>query len=135
MINQQRYNEIKKASVRIDNSTPLSILPTPNGGNYAEGYIMRYFLQRRDTPGSVIFEVDDRNFSRFNSNPYYKGLVIKWRITGNLTEESSILKDGAIIKTPSVISTNAKVINEAAKEMSDIKLHLVDLKQFWKPLQ
>jgi hypothetical protein len=130
----KRYNELKKTSVVVDNRVPTSNIPTPTEGDYSAGYILRYFLQTRDANGSAIFEVSNREYSIYSNKPYYKGVAIKWRITGNLDEKSFITQDGNIIKQPSVLLSNRLALDEAAKIIPDIKLHLVNLKQFWKPL-
>lgn len=135
MENFQRYNSIKKINTQINNSVPTVSIPKPNIGNYSEGYIQRYFLQTRDTPGSPIFEVDDRQYTKFLTYEHYKGVSIKWRISGNIRDEFINGPNGELIKNPSVISSNRLVLFQAAKEMPDIRLHLVDLKQFWKPLK
>lgn len=135
MENIQRYNLIKSINTQVNNSIPTVSIPKPNIGNYSEGYIQRYFLQTRDTPGSPIFEVDDRQYIKFLSYPHYKGVSIKWRISGNINDEFIPGPNSELIKNPSVVSSNRLALLEAAKEMPDIRLHLVDVKQFWKPLK
>jgi hypothetical protein len=135
MKNIERYNLIKSVNTQINNDVPASSIPKPNIGNYSEGYIQRYFLQTRDTPGSPIFEVDNRQYTKFLAYPHYKGVSIKWRISGNINDEFINGPNGELIKNPSVVSSNRLVLLEAAKEMPDIRLHLVDPKQFWKPIK
>lgn len=126
----KRYNTIKSKSIVVDNSIPKTSIPILNEGNYSEGYVTRYFLQMRDSPGSPIFEVDSDEYGKFFSNPYYKGISLNWRIIG---KNQDSYEYGALL--PSVTSSNRKAITEAAKEMPDIRMHLVNLTQFWKPLQ
>jgi hypothetical protein len=133
-MNIKRYNEIKKESVKVDNVVPKSTIVSPTEGDYSAGYVIRYFLQMRDTKGSPIFEVDNLQFSIFSNKPYYIGVSVKWRITGNLDEKTYSMEDGSLIKQPSVVNSNRIVVETAAKTMPDIKLYLVNLKQFWKNL-
>ena len=128
-----RYNKIKKDSVKVENRLPTSKIESPTEGDYSAGYINRYFLQMRDTPGSPIFEVDNLQFSIFSNKPYYIGVSLKWRITGNIDEKTYTTVDNVLIKQPSVLNSNRLSIEVASKIMPDIKLHLVNLKQFWKP--
>lgn len=127
------YNKIKKDSVKVENGIPVSKIVSPTEGDYSAGYVNRYFLQMRDTKGAPIFEVDSLQFSIYSNKPYYIGVSLKWRITGNIDEKTYTTVDNALIKQPSVLNSNRSSIQVASKIMPDIKLHLVNLKQFWKP--
>lgn len=127
-MDKKRYDILKPNDVYVDNSIPNSIIPKPTQGDYNAGYIDRYFLQERDCSGCPIFEVDFKEFSKYNSSAYYKSLKLKWRIIGKLVDT---YYNGAIL--PSVTATNKKIIAEAASVMPDIRLYLVNPTQFYKP--
>jgi hypothetical protein len=122
----KKYKKLK--SVIVNTKLPKTFFPTPTQSNYDEGVITRYFVQLRDTIGSPIFEVDRDVFYKFNNSPFYKGVKINWRISGNL--EDSYTTNGALI--PSVVNSNKRSIVEAEKILPEINLYLVNLKQFYR---
>jgi hypothetical protein len=121
-----RYKKLKQ--IIIKTKIPKSHAISPNAEQYSRGIITRYFIQLRDTPGSPIFEVDDKVFVQFNNTPFYKGVKLNWRISGNLEDSYTI--QGALI--PSVMNSNQKAIKEAEKVLPELNLYLVNLKQFYK---
>lgn len=122
----KKYKSLK--NVVVNTKLPKTFFPTPTQSNYDEGVITRYFVQYRDTPGSPIFEVSREVFFKFNNSPFYVGVSINWRISGDL--EDSYTPQGAFV--PSVITSNKRAIMEAEKILPEINLYLVNLKQFYK---
>ena len=55
----------------------------PKEADYNNGYFTRYFLRQVNNPKSKILEVDTAQFNKFQSDPFYSNLSIKWKITGN----------------------------------------------------
>lgn len=125
IVNQ--YNSIKKNDNLKKNKLPNSFLPNPTDDDYKLGYLVRYFVQKRETKGSPIFEVNKKNYG--NIGFPYKTVFINWYISGALED---IWDDG--IYYPSIISLNSKEIESVKADMPELKLYLVNLKQFWKPL-
>lgn len=124
----ERYKKIAPETISLYYpDQPKTIIPKPTEQDYSKGYIQRYFFQRRDTIGSPIYEVSKDTFYR----PVfpYKGVSLKWRIIGGLED-----KWEGRTYIPSVITFNKKELDKVAKEMPDLKLYLVNLKQFWKPM-
>lgn len=107
---------------------PKAFYPKISEEDYNKGYIERYFLQKRDTKGSPIFEVKRTTYVRYHSTPFYAGVKLKWRILGNLVDKY----DDKNIFIPSVQTSNSKAIAEAEKIIDDINLYLVNLKQFYR---
>jgi hypothetical protein len=105
---------------------PVAFYPKPSEEDYNKGYIERYFLQKRDTKGSPIFEVKRNTYVQYYSTPFYVGVQLKWRIIGDLVDKY----DNMNVFIPSVQTSNGKAIAEAEKVMDDINLYLVNLKQF-----
>jgi len=123
----EQYKKLKN-SIKIKNSMPRAHYPTPSDEDYIKGIIGRYFIQRRDTPGSAIVEIDAQRFNEYTNSVYYKVVPLKWRITGNL--EDTYTNQGALI--PSVIRSNQMAIKEAEKELPELNLYLVNPKQFYR---
>jgi hypothetical protein len=123
----EQYKKLKN-SIKIKNSMPRAHYPNPSNEDYIRGIINRYFIQRRDTPGSIIVEIDAQRFNEYTSSVYYKVVSLKWRISGNL--EDTYTNQGALI--PSVIRSNQMSIKEAEKELPELNLYLVNSKQFYR---
>jgi hypothetical protein len=85
-------------------------------------------VQRRDTPGSIIIEINSQRFGEYSSSVYYKTTSLKWRISGNL--EDTYTTQGALI--PSVVRSNQMAIKEAEKQLPELNLYLVNPKQFYR---
>ena len=120
----KRYNNL--SSIVLDNAVPSAHVPTPSETDYTNGYIIRTFIQQRATPGTVIIEIGP-NQNNSSGNPYYQTVSLRWKISGPL-EDKWVGK----IYHPSVQTTNRLAVNNAALIMPDIKLYLVNLKQFWR---
>jgi hypothetical protein len=127
--NKERYLSLKTKNSVIDNDYPSAYIPSPTQENYNKGWISRYFIQRRDTKDSPIIEVSEEGYSKVSLNVYFIGVRINWRISGEL--EDKYTESGATV--PSVITSNQTAINAASQTMPDIRMYLVNLKQFWKP--
>jgi hypothetical protein len=111
----------------IDNRIPPTYIPKLELGDYNAGNVKRYFLQEAGNDTAPIFEVSQQTFGA--DLPYYKRVELEWRIIGDLEDKWD---KGTYY--PSVITSNRKAINTAAKTMPAIRYYLVNLKQFWKPL-
>jgi hypothetical protein len=123
----EQYKKLKN-SIKIYNTMPKSHYPLPTDEDYIKGIINRYFVQRRDTPGSIIIEINSQKFNEYAGSVYYKTTALKWRISGNL--EDTYTNQGALI--PSVIRSNQMAIKEAEKQLPELNLYLVNLKQFYR---
>lgn len=123
----EQYKKLKN-SIKINNTMPKSHYPLPTDEDYIKGIINRYFVQRRDTPGSIIIEINSQKFNEYAGSVYYKTASLKWRISGNL--EDTYTNQGALI--PSVIRSNQMAIKEAEKQLPELNLYLVNPKQFYR---
>jgi hypothetical protein len=117
----------------INNNIPDVYLPNPSENDYKVGVIQRYFLQQRDSNLSPIFEVSKKEYDKRFAYVYYKGVSLKWRISGDIRDKFITNQDGTLIKTPSVITSNKLAIKEASKILPNIGLYLVNLTQFYLP--
>jgi hypothetical protein len=94
---------------------PISYFPKPTDGDYYNGYIERYFIQKANDTESTIYEVDYIGFSKFIDNPFYTHVNLNWRIIG--TDEQ--IKD-----------SNFKAIRLLAPRIPKLQLYLPNLLQF-----
>lgn len=124
---KDRYDKLKSAEIYISETIPRAFFPNPETKNYKDGFIERYFFQKRASEGSPIYEVNRDVFVK-DFFPYKK-VSIKWHIIGELEDKW----EGETYK-PSVITKNKRELQKVDKTMPDLKLYLVNLKQFWKPL-
>lgn len=117
-INIIRYNRI------IDNEIDdffvgklRTNVPVPTENDYRIGYIQRYFIQKINDEGSYIYEVTKDYFSDILTNPFFKGVTLKWKISGNRDE---------------VKEMNRKSVSYASKNMKKLSLYLPNYLQFHK---
>jgi hypothetical protein len=119
-IDIRRYTRILEDDIndfkigRIKTTVPL---PTEN--DYKIGYIQRYFIQKRNDEQSYIYEVTKQYFSDILDNPFFKGVTLKWKISG-IAEE--------------VRQMNRKSLSYASKDMKPLPLYLPNHLQFHKEI-
>jgi hypothetical protein len=118
------YKKLKKISIK--NRIPRAHFPKPTNRDYEIGFIRRYFTQMRATPGAPIFEINEDTFSDYSNTSYYVGVMINWKITGDL--EDKYTEKGEYI--PSVHTVNTLSIREGEKILPELNLYLVNTKQF-----
>jgi hypothetical protein len=118
------YKKLK--TIYISNRIPKAYFPNPKNRDYEIGFISRYFTQMRGTPGAPIFEISEDTFSDYSNTPFYIGVKINWKITGDL--EDKYTEKGEYI--PSVHTVNTLSIREGEKILPELNLYLVNTKQF-----
>ncbi len=118
------YKKLK--TIPIKNRTPKAYFPNPTNRDYEIGFIRRYFTQMRATPGAPIFEISEDTYADYSDTPYYVGVKINWKITGDL--EDTYTENGEYI--PSVHTVNSLSIIEGEKIIPELNLYLVNTKQF-----
>ncbi len=87
------YNKVQ--GIKSINSTqPISYLVRPTLEDYNEGYVYRFFIQKRNNPLLTTMEIDSEQYNTINSQnkPGINGVIwnaylIKWKITGASIEE------------------------------------------------
>jgi hypothetical protein len=110
-----------------DNIQTHVINPTDN--DYQRGYIARYFAQKVVNSNSPIFEVNEKVFSRLQSNGMYVAVSLKWRLKG--PKETTYREDGQVLDM-SVSESNRKAILLHYDKIPNLKLYLPNLLQFYK---
>lgn len=84
----RRYN-ILKNTTSSNYVSPIPYYPILSNVDYELGYVMRYFVQKRNNPYATIQEIDPTQFNTLNSknNPgiselLWNNVEIKWALKG-----------------------------------------------------
>ena len=96
---------------------PISYFPKPTDGDYYNGYIERYFIQKANDINAPIFEIEAINASNENFNDYYSIVSVQWRLTGIPQE---------------IMESNSNSIRAATTTIPNISHYLSNLLQFAK---
>lgn len=123
-----RYNRIKTENFDSNIKFKTSV-PKPTENDYKVGYIRRYFAQRANDKGSVIYEIDNLTFKKLRSSVTYQTSSIRWRISGSKTPKYD--SQGNQIDK-GVATSNSIVIKSKAHLIPNLKLYLPNLLQFYK---
>jgi len=93
-------------------------LPDVKEKDYKNGFITRYFFRQVNNPSSKIIEVDKKQWTSFQSDPFYIKVKFDWLISGDRDY---------------VYNSNLKSITFADKTLPGIKKLLENnLFQFYK---
>lgn len=115
MSNIDSYKKLIKKSF---NTKPIKThVPTPSESDYQRGYINRFFCRKNNNLSAPILEVDSDVFFSTSSNPEYRTVSIRWRISG---------------KPEDVRISNTSSIKIGTEIISNLKLYLPNLLQFYK---
>lgn len=112
-----RYRQIAKNQLE---TTPISIktsIPIPTDVDYLNGYINRFFVQKSNDDNGAIYEVNNNEFLKVISNPFYKGTKVKWRLVGSIHD---------------VMNSNSASIKIASSKIKNLSVYLPNLLQFHK---
>ena len=96
---------------------PISYFPKPTDGDYYNGYIERYFIQKANDINAPIFEIEAINASNANFNDYYSIVSVQWRLTGIPQE---------------IMESNSNSIRAAITTIPNLSHYLSNLLQFAK---
>jgi hypothetical protein len=125
----KRYNQLKpnniarKLNVRIN-----SYAPKLTEDDYSRGYVTRYFAQRVNDRGAVIYEVSNRDFAELESNPLLNTTSLRWRLTG--PERPTFHPKTGVMLDMGIRESNSKSIELASENMPTLKLHLPNTIQY-----
>ena len=126
------YKELieKKTSFIKNIQIPDTYVPSPDQSDYSRGYIERYFIQKTNDKKDFVFEVDSNNYDYLSTNPYWKRIKIKWRISGSINmiknDKTNMIIDNG------VYNDNINVIGKAKKDIPNIDSYLINPIQFYK---
>ena len=103
--------------------------PSEDEIDYTKEVMVRYFVQKSNSPTATVYEVDITQFNSLQKNPFYTCIGVLWKIKGNTeTTESS---DGPII---GVRDFNIDSISLAKKTINNINLVLNNPLEFYKDI-
>ncbi len=113
----EQYEGISRKRPFKTKSSPVAHTPTITDRDIRRGYIKRFFGQQVNDNFSTITEVSQRNFSTISSNPFFRVVSLKWRITGTKEE---------------IKKSNKASISEQLKVMPQLKNRLVNFMEYSK---
>ena len=108
---------------------PNTIVPIPTNNDYADAYIVRYFVQRVSDVNGFVYEVALSEYEEYLENPYWIVVSMRWRISGPL----NVVYDanGKLIDK-GVIESNKASLSITSLKIKNISLYLPNIKQFHK---
>ena len=127
MSNIERYNQIGKSLNNVNKIQ--TFVPNPNETDYKKGYITRYFIRKSNDNNSQIYEISSKNYSKYSTNPLYSSVKLDWRISGPITETKDTLTG---LMDKGVRTSNLISVKIASEKISNIKMYLPNLLQFYK---
>ncbi len=90
---------------------PIPFYPQPTDKDRKIGYMVRYFIKRRNADFTTIKEISKSDYELFNNNPnvdanLYVTVLLNWKITGPLYDD---FRDKNYPKA-GIIDTNKKLV-------------------------
>ena len=115
-------NEIyRKLARNISNSNLKSRVyafkPKIDKNDFKRGFIERRFAQQSNDNQSPVTEISNNTYGNLQSNPLYKLVKLKWRISGTKEE---------------IKNSNRVSISEHLGKMPQLKNRLVNLLEYYK---
>ena len=92
--------------------------PSPNERDLRAGYIIRYFVRKRNDANGTIYEVDKTNYDAYRYMGNYLVCTLRWKITGANKFE--------------VEQLNQRSINYAQETMGNIDTYVKNLTKFYR---
>lgn len=123
------YKDIAKNIDKYTIKKPKTLIPSPNDGDYENGFIERYFLRVSFDTNGFVYEVSEKGFDEYVDNPFWVSEKLFWRISGPL--EPVYDSNGNIIDK-GVRNSNKASLQIASLKIQNISLYLPNLLQFYK---
>ena len=108
---------LQKNLLSVTPAKPISHFPKPTDGDYYNGYMERYFIQKVNDINAPIFEIDVSKSSGEDFKDYYAIVSIQWRLTGIPQE---------------IMESNSNSVRAAITTIPNISHYLSNLLQFAK---
>jgi hypothetical protein len=115
--NVSTYLGLKIGSKTIEKRITTSE-PFPNERDYRAGYIIRYFVRKRNDANGTIYEVDKNNYESYRYMDNYLTCTLRWKIVGGNKFE--------------VEQLNQRSINYAQETMGNIDTYVGNLTKFYR---
>jgi hypothetical protein len=104
---------------------PYYVVVLPDEDDFQRGYMIRYFIRKRNDISAPILEIDKEQYEKYESkdegiNPFlYKAIAMKWKVTGPKTDilgkEGKLLESGIEDTNKRTVASNSKTIAELHK--------------------
>ncbi len=115
--NISTYLGLKPNSTTIERPV-ITSEPSPNERDYQAGYIIRYFVRKRNDSNGIIYEIDKNSYDLYKYKDNYLTCALRWKITGTNKFEIEQL--------------NQRSINYAQQTMSNIDTYVKNLTKFYR---
>lgn len=123
------YSDLIQDKEIFSLKTPQTIVPIPSNNDYAEDYIVRYFIQRANDDSGFVYEIPATEYEKFLPNPYWISVTMRWRISGPLDAVYDI--NGKLLDK-GVVASNKASLSRISLKIKNISLYLPNIKQFYK---
>jgi len=123
------YKDIANNLKLFEVNIPQTIVPAPTQDDYQIGFIVRYFVQKRNDENAHVFEVNQTEYQKLKNNSHWKVVDLKWRIRG---PQNTTYKSDGNIDDKGVINSNKAAITRASYSLKNIGLYLPNILQFYK---
>jgi hypothetical protein len=121
------YKELIGNKETFSLKTPNTIVPIPSNNDYADAYIVRYFIQRVSDVNGFVYEVSSPEFENYLENPYWIAASMRWRISGPL---DIVYDSNGNLIDKGIIQSNKSSLSIISLKIKNISLYLPNLKQF-----
>ena len=105
---------------------PHLVLPTVTKSDVENGFITRYFV-RLSNDKSYTVEVDENQFSQFNSNQRFTTAMVNWKIVGK--KETISLTNG--IKINGVEDINRIAVSQVDLTFGGLLHYITNYLEYW----
>lgn len=122
------FKQYKNNTNNINQIIPQVFLPNPSEKDYEKGFILRYFMKRKNGKNDTIKEISESSYTKIVSNILYDRTQLSWKITGKLKDDLSNIN----MPVYGIEDTNKRTISSKLKEIPGLDVYLSDLKQFAK---
>jgi hypothetical protein len=123
------YKDLIKDKEIFSLKTPQTIVPIPSNDDYAEAYIVRYFIQRANDDSGFVYEISQSEYEDYFENPYWISATMRWRISGPL---DVVYDTNGKLLDKGVIASNKASLSIISLKIKNISLYLPNIKQFHK---
>lgn len=123
------YTDLVKNIEKFTIETPSTIIPQPSLGDYENGFIERFFMRVSFDNTGFVYEVDQRTYEKYRTNPFWVVERMYWRLTGPLNAVYDIIGN---VVDKGVVGSNKASISMASLKIKNISLYLPNLLQFRK---
>ena len=76
------YTDLINNKTDYEFLNPKTIVPTPNKTDYETGFLERYYCQKINDSKGFVFEINYTTFKELQDNPFWKVVILRWRIKG-----------------------------------------------------